>query len=79
MSQAVHMKDRAPQASSLYCRWICVDRPGGLQLVAVWMDSETRAFEREFLPTGEAKEQGEQAVEYEKNRRLADNRLDVRT
>ena len=68
MSQAVHMKDRAPQASSLYCRWICVDRPGGLQLIAVWMDSEMHAFEREFLSTGEAKEQGEQAVECERSR-----------
>jgi hypothetical protein len=79
MLQAVHMKNRAPQASSLYCRWICVDRPGGLQLVAVWMDSEMRAFEREFHPAGKAKQQGEQAVECEKSRRLADIRLDVRT
>jgi hypothetical protein len=72
MLQAVHMKNRTPQASSLYCRWICVDRPGGLRLVAVWMDSEMRAFEGEFHPTGQAKEQGEQAVEREKSRGLAD-------
>jgi hypothetical protein len=71
MLQAVHRKNRKPQASSLYCRWICVDRPGGSRLVAVWMDSEMRAFESEFHPTVQAKEQGEQAVECEKSRRLA--------
>ena len=72
MLEAVHMKNRVPQASSLTCRWICIDRPGGLRLVAVWMDSEMRAFESEFHPTGEAKERGEQAVECDKSRRLAD-------
>jgi hypothetical protein len=78
MSQAVHIESRTSQAPSLYCRWICVDRPGGLQLVAVWMDSEMRAFEREFHPTGQGQEQGEQAVECEKSRRLADIWLDVK-
>jgi hypothetical protein len=45
MLQAIHIKEGAPQASSLYCRWICVDRPEGKQLVAVWIDSKMRAFQ----------------------------------
>jgi hypothetical protein len=77
MLQAVHTKGRTPQASSLYCRWICVDRPEGTRLVAVWMDSEMRAFESEFRPA-QAKELGEQAVECERSCRLARIWLDVK-
>jgi hypothetical protein len=48
MLQAVHSEKSSAQASSLYCRWICVERPEGTRLVAVWMDSEMRAFAREM-------------------------------
>jgi len=78
MSQAVHTKSTMPQASSLYCRWICVDRPGGSRLVALWMDSEMRAFEGEFHPAVQLMEEGEQAVECERSCRLADIWLDVK-
>jgi hypothetical protein len=49
MLQAVYKKERAPQASSLYCQWICVERPEGTHLVAVWIDSQMRAFENEAV------------------------------
>lgn len=48
MLHAVHTKESANQACSLYCRWICVEREEGTRLVVVWMDSEMRAFEREL-------------------------------
>lgn len=44
MLQAIHTKERARQASSLYCQWIRVDLPEGPQLVSIWIDSEMRAF-----------------------------------
>lgn len=44
MLQAVHAKERVRQASSVYCQWICVERPEGTRLVAIWIDSEMRAF-----------------------------------
>jgi hypothetical protein len=44
MLQAIHKKKRVGKASSLYCQWICVERAGGRELVAVWIDSEMRAF-----------------------------------
>jgi hypothetical protein len=50
MLQAIHQKERAPRASSIYCRWIREERKDGEHLVAVWMDSEMRCFERECAP-----------------------------
>ena len=44
MLQAVHEKKGSAKASSLYCQWICVERAGEKRLVAVWIDSEMRAF-----------------------------------
>ncbi len=48
MLQLVHQKKGAPPASSIYCRWIRDTRREGAPLIAVWMDSEMRGFEREF-------------------------------
>lgn len=33
-----------PKASSVYCRWIYVERAREKRLVTVWIDSEMRAF-----------------------------------
>lgn len=52
MLQAVHTKESTNQACSLYCRWICVQREEGTRLVAVWMDPEMRAFEKELESGG---------------------------
>ena len=48
MLQDVHVNPRTPQASSLYCQWICVEREGKKQVVAVWIDLTMSAFEKEF-------------------------------
>jgi hypothetical protein len=49
MLQRIHKTERVPQASSLYCHWICVDRPeGNTQLIAIWIDNEMRIFEGEL-------------------------------
>ena len=48
MLHAVHLKKGAPQASSVYCQWICVELEGASRLVAVWIDSNMTAFEKEF-------------------------------
>jgi len=48
MLQVVHAKQGGPQASSLYCQWIYVQREGSKHLVAVWIDSAMRAFEKEL-------------------------------
>ena len=45
--QTVHNKLRVPEASSLYCVWIQARPHADLPLVAVWIDREMRAFERE--------------------------------
>ena len=50
MLQAIHQKEGAPRASSIYCRWIREVRKDGEHLVAVWMDSEMRCFERQCTP-----------------------------
>jgi len=50
MLQVIHQKEGAPRASSIYCRWIREERKDGHRLVAVWMDSEMRCFEREGTP-----------------------------
>ena len=61
MLQNIHHKKEAPRASSLYCRWLQENRKPGAPLVAVWMDSEMRAFEPEFVP--EASELLEDALD----------------
>jgi len=48
MLQAVHVNQRATQASSLYGQWILVERGESKCLVAVWIDSAMRVFEKEF-------------------------------
>jgi hypothetical protein len=53
MLQTVYEKERTPQASSLYCRWICVEHPQGQRLLAVWIDSQMRAFENEAVNAGQ--------------------------
>ena len=47
MLQVVHEKKGSARASSLYCQWIRVERAGEERLVAVWIDSEMRAFAEE--------------------------------
>jgi hypothetical protein len=47
MLQVIHQRNTAPRASSIYCRWIQENRGEGARLVAVWIDSEMRCFERE--------------------------------
>jgi len=48
MLQIIHQMYAAPRASSIYCQWIRRDGREGSPLVAVWIDSEMRSFEREF-------------------------------
>lgn len=62
MSQAIHTEKRSPQASSLYCHWILVEHAEGSRLIAVWVDSEMRAFEREFHLAGQTEESREEIV-----------------
>jgi hypothetical protein len=47
--QAVNKKTRASKASSLYCVWTQREGRNGAPLVAVWIDSEMRPFEAQFL------------------------------
>jgi hypothetical protein len=66
MLQAVHEKKGSAKASSLYCQWICVERAGETCLVAVWIDSEMRAFARESAienRLGRCVEEGMEEVE----------------
>ncbi len=52
--QAVNKKNRGSKASSLYCVWTKSDEErNGSRLVAVWIDSEMRPFEAQFLPGDE--------------------------
>ena len=50
--QVIHTEGRPIRASSLYCCWIRVPESGELR--AIWVDSEMRAFEKQFA--GEANE-----------------------
>jgi hypothetical protein len=50
MLQRIHQKGAAPRASSLYCQWIRDSHRPGEPLVAVWIDSEMRGFERQCAP-----------------------------
>jgi hypothetical protein len=54
MLQTVHQKKAASPASSIYCRWMRESRGEKAHLVAVWIDSAMRCFERELLPKSEA-------------------------
>jgi hypothetical protein len=60
MLQTVHQKKAAPRASSIYCRWVRENHGEGSRLLAVWIDSEMRCFDREFAehPKTEATPQG---------------------
>jgi hypothetical protein len=51
--QAVNKKTRGSRASSLYCVWTKSEERNGAPLVAVWIDSEMRPFEAQFLPEKE--------------------------
>lgn len=62
MLQAVYTEKGCRKASSLYCRWILVERKGGAQLVAVWIDSEMRAYEGQFHPLDQQTEQSHEEV-----------------
>ena len=53
MLQTVHQKEAPARASSIYCQWIRENRELGAPLVAVWMDSEMRCFERRLSSTAE--------------------------
>ena len=53
MLQRIHQKTPAPRASSLYCLWIRDSRRPGAPLVAVWIDSEMRGFERQCTQADE--------------------------
>ena len=48
MLQVVHTKNGGPQASSVYCQWILVERGASKRLVAAWIDSAMSVFEKEF-------------------------------
>jgi hypothetical protein len=62
MLQAIYMKTGVPQASSLYCQWIGVERPEATCLVAVWIDPQMRAFEVECAISCDAEGSGEELV-----------------
>ncbi len=63
MLQAVHHKKAAPRASSIYCRWIRESRGEQVHLVAVWIDSAMRCFERKLLANSEVETTHPSAVE----------------
>ena len=53
MLKVVHTKRGGPQASSVYCQWILLERGASKRLVAVWIDSAMSVFEKEFAsPSG---------------------------
>lgn len=47
MLQTVHNNSQATRASYLYCVWTPRDGNPGSPLVAIWIDSNMTAFERE--------------------------------
>jgi hypothetical protein len=64
MLQTVHQERAAARASSIFCRWIREERGGRVRLVAVWMDSEMRCFEAEFVsPHRDGEKQCQDAIE----------------
>lgn len=70
MLQTIDRKKEVARASSIYCRWIRSEQREGSPLVAVWIDSEMRAFEGEFAGGSEAQPLEESALE-EPGRRVA--------
>ncbi|MGB7727401.1 MAG: hypothetical protein WBL50_05175 [Candidatus Acidiferrum sp.] len=63
MLQAVHQEKAVARASSIFCRWIREERGERVRLVAVWMDSEMRCFEPEFVSHGDGEELCQDAME----------------
>jgi len=63
MLQIIHQKKAAPRAFSVYCRWIRSDQGENSPLVALWIDSEMRCFEREFASDSNAELLREGALE----------------
>jgi hypothetical protein len=63
MLQTVHQKGPAARASSIFCRWIREERGGRVKLLAVWMDSEMRCFEQEFVAHGDGEGLWQDAIE----------------
>ncbi len=62
MLQNIHQLRTAPRASSIYCRWIRENRKEGARLVAVWIDSQMRCFEREAATASELEMQQQDAL-----------------
>jgi hypothetical protein len=54
MLQTIHQIEGAARASSIYCQWIRREQSEDSPLVAVWIDSEMRDFEREFASNSDA-------------------------
>ncbi len=63
MLQAIHQKKVDARASSIYCQWIHRELREDSPLVAVWMDSEMRGFEREFASNSDSELLREDALE----------------
>jgi len=63
MLQTIHQKKGSPRASSIYCQWIRREEGEGSPLVAVWIDSEMRGFERELASNSETELLQEGALE----------------
>jgi len=69
--QVVHTEGRPIRASSLYCCWIRV--PESAELRAIWIDSEMRAFEKQFAGEASEPDRAENiAVRFERMRRDRD-------
>jgi len=63
MLQTIHQKKGSPRASSLYCQWIRREEREGSPLVAVWIDSEMRGFQRELASNSQTELLQEGALE----------------
>jgi hypothetical protein len=53
MLQNIHQPAASSRASSIYCRWVRESSREGAHLIAVWIDSEMRCFERECTPASQ--------------------------
>jgi hypothetical protein len=63
MLQTVHQKKGSARASSIYCQWIRREQGEDSPLVAIWVDSEMRSFEREFPSNSDTELLPEDALE----------------
>ena len=54
MLQTIHEQKGSAPASSIYCQWIRMGRGEQSALVAVWIDSKMRCYERDFALNSEA-------------------------